>query len=215
MAKKNNKKYESGLEVFQRNFIENPGFKALVQLIGIIIFFAVIVLVSKFGGEEQKETLTNNDNTEITTTVPESPKKTYYDYLLDLENNKKKITAVISINDMSYNLSMESEKGILSGYLETKTKTSKFKIEEDKIYEVKLEEEIENDKLFEGINLDYIVIEKLTEMLSNNKATKQLIDDTIVYDYELEGKTIKVTTKDQIDLVEITEGNNIYKLTFE
>lgn len=215
MAKKNNKKYESGLEVFQRNFIENPGFKALVQLIGIIIFFAVIVLVSKFGEEEQKETLTNNDNIEITTTVPESPKKTYYDYLLDLENNKKKITAAISINDMSYNLSMESEKEILSGYLETKTKTSKFKIEEDKIYEVKLEEEIENDKLFEGINLDYIIIEKLTEMLSNNKATKQLIDDTIVYDYELEGKTIKVTTKDQIDLVEITEGNNIYKLTFE
>ena len=80
-----------------------------------------------------------------------------------------------------------------------------------------LNEEKLNMELFQELNLTYINIYSLVDLLSNHKSLKMLEDDQTIYIYNLEtNKTINVTVREEnITSIEIKEDTINYKITIE
>lgn len=72
-------------------------------------------------------------------------------------------------------------------------------------------------ELFQELNLTYINIYSLVDLLSNHKSLKMLEDDQTIYIYNLEtNKTINVTVREEnITSIEIKEDTINYKITIE
>ncbi len=72
-------------------------------------------------------------------------------------------------------------------------------------------------ELFQELNLTYINIYSLVDLLSNHKSLKMLEDDQTIYIYNLEtNKTINVTVREEnITSIEIKEDPINYKITIE
>ena len=72
-------------------------------------------------------------------------------------------------------------------------------------------------ELFQELNLTYINIYSLVDLLSNHKSLKMLEDDQTIYIYNLEtNKTINVTVREEnITSIEIKEDTVNYKITID
>ena len=131
---------------------------------------------------------------------------------------EKKYNYEINYNDLKYIINYSTKDNVISGILETSQNIlKKFSIKDNQIYELTLNEEKLNMELFQELNLTYINIYSLVDLLSNHKSLKMLEDDQTIYIYNLEtNKTINVTVREEnITSIEIKEDTINYKITIE
>lgn len=212
--KNNNEENEeqkpSKIKLFGEYYKNVPGFKALVKLFLYFIFFAVIISVVACNQETVKQ-----NNKEEKTEEKEKVTLTYQEMLDALTTNNSKILYNITIGEESYRIDATYQDKILSGMFRTKDTLHEFKIQNNLVYEIGLNEEKENATLFTNINITYLVPESLVNILENNKAIKMLEDDTIVYNYEIDGSKYRVVTKDnEINKIEITSTSFSYIIEY-
>lgn len=187
-----------------------PGFKALVKLFLYFIFFAVIISVVACNQDTIKEKQPQEKTEE-----KEKVEKTYKEMLDELVNNDIEILYNISINGEIFKIDATRKDNILSGIYRTKESIHEFKIKDNVIYEIGLNEERENSELFSNINLTYILPDQLVTLLESNKATKMLNDGKTIYNYEIEATKYKIEVNDdRINKIEITNELSNYTIEY-
>lgn len=201
---------QSKLSLIFTNYKENPAFKALIKLSLYFLLFLIIIVVVSFG---------NTNISEENTPVEEEPTeqivepKSYKEMLNDVLIDNNSLKYEIKLNEEIYMLDYTIGNNILNGIIENNKGITKFTYKDNIVYEIKLNEEKENNELFNNMNLDFINIYSLINILSNSKAMKLLNDDTTIYNYTIEESQVTVTvSNEKINTIDITEGLNSYKV---
>ena len=195
-----NEKKPGKLKMFFEYYKYVPSFKALVKLGLYFIFFAIIISVVACNKDVVTQTKENEKTEEQQETTI-----SYKEMLDALITNNVQILYDITMGEEVYRIDATRKDNILSGIYRTKTALYEFKIQDDIVYEIGLDEEKENGELLAHINLTYILPEQLVSLLESNKATKMLSDDLTIYNYEIDTVKYHVVTKDNwSDKIEIT-----------
>lgn len=219
--KKNNKpeeQMENYFDVFMRNYRNVPGFRSLVQLLAYFLFIGIFVIVVFFAnGETDTE---NKDNSTTTTTTSAVKNKTYKEILESVAKTDKNYKMEITINSENYLIEASNINNEVLGYFETNENTKRFKISNSKIYELKLDNSIENENLFGEIEIDFIVPANLINILTNNLSTKRIGDNATIYTYEIEYKGIdyKINAyivEEILTKIDITNNEYNYIINYE
>lgn len=220
MAKKKKKqelqedeRYENYFEVFMRNYKNVPGFKALMKIVLFFLLVGLMMLITYLGKSNQKET------TKTTTTIPvkqETSVVNYKDALEVLMNNNHEVSMVIKNHDTKYQINYSIEDSIIDGYIETVNGTYHFNIKDDKVYEIKLNEEKENPELLSEFNLTYFDTTKLINSLKNELATKQLDQDKMIYHYIIDNVNYYIILdNNKINNIQIKTDNYEYDILYK
>lgn len=222
MKKKKNNKPEEQMEnyfdVFMRNYRNVPGFRSLVKLLLYFLFiFVFVIVVLLANGDIDTE---NKDDITSITTASSIKNKTYKDILESIANTDKNYKMEITINSENYLIEASNISNEVLGYFETNENTKRFKISNSKIYELKLDNSIENENLFGEIEIDFIVPANLINILKNNLSTKRISDNETVYTYEIEYKGIdyKINTYvvgENLTKIDITNNEYSYIINYE
>lgn len=210
--KENNEEEKSPgkIKMFFEYYKYVPGFKALVKLFMYFIFFAVIISVVACNQDTIRE-----ETKKETTEEQQKTEKTYKDMLDELVNNDLKILYNISINEKKFQIEATKKDNVLSGIYRTQEKLHEFKINDNIIYEIGLNEEKENPELFKELNLTFILPDQLVILLENNKATKMLSDGVTLYNYEIDAIKYQVEVKDdKINKINISSESFNYAIEY-
>jgi len=212
---KNNKEEKSTWEKFKYNYDHLEGFDSLVK---IVLFFAiclVIILVAKTTlNQERKE---ENTNVTTTSTNEQSSLKGILDALI-----KKEATIKVTKGDYAAVVKKVKESnGEITGLIQDNSKQLKeFKISEQKVYEIVLDEEIENEELFKEINTNFVIPSILVGILEDTMMIKSTNGDnaTYTYDYE-EGENsysiIVSIVLNKVELITIKNDDITYEITYK
>lgn len=212
--KKNNEEKEeekkpSKISLFFLYYKNVPAFKALIKLALYFIFFAVIISVVACNQDTIKQ-MDEKDKVE----EKEKTSLTYKEMLDALLASDLKITYNIIVNDTEYRIDANYQEKSLSGMFRTVNEIHEFKIKDDIVYEITLNEEKENMELLNNINLTYLLPDALITYLESNKATKMLSEGNTIYNYDIDAtKYAVITTDDWINKIEIT--NELFKYVIE
>ena len=208
-------KMENYWDVFVRNYKSVPAFKSLVKLILCSLFIIMMILVV---GLNQDKTKTSSNNRTTTTKVPDTTtaKVTYQSMLDEVIKGNKDVLINITSESGKYLIEAKLDNGIMEGFFQTNDKSSKFRIKDGKVYEVKIEEENLNPDLFLDLDLNAIDQVSLLESLKSLVATKEKDHENIIYNYNLEDDhLIKVTVQNEhLSKIDIIEGSNEYLITY-
>lgn len=224
MAKKKKKqelqedeRYENYFEVFMRNYRNVPGFKALMKIVLFFVLVSIMMLITYLGKSSQRELKsTTTTTTTKVTDVNENSVVNYKDALEILMKNNHEVSMVIQNNDTKYQINYSIQDNIIDGYLETITGTHHFKIQNDIVYEINLNEEKENPNLLNEFNINYFDTTKLINSLKNEIATKQLNNDKMIYHYIIDSINYYVILdNNQINNIQIKTDKYEYDISYK
>lgn len=211
----NEPEMENFIDVIKRNCNANPSFKALVKLIGYLIFIFTLMFLIIVINPQKKE---NNKNQTTSTNTQKS--LTYKDILEDTKTKDLNIKINVKINEDVYLIEAVNKQGIINGYLETEEGTHKFKLIDGKILENILGSEKENMGLFADLKIDFIIPANLIDLLMGNRSYKSIDGEKTIYSHEITKDDIKYAIKntikdDIITNIDITCENATYNIAYE
>nr|MCR5483001.1 hypothetical protein [Bacilli bacterium] len=95
-----------------------------------------------------------------------------------------------------------------------------FKISEQKVYEIVLDEDIENEELFKEININFVIPSVLVGILEDTKMIKSTNGDnaTYTYDYEEGENTYSIIVSivlNKVELITIKNDDITYEITYK
>ena len=187
-----------------------PGVRSLVKLGGYFIYFFVVIIILFILALASG--LSKNNNKQDTTEIK------YQDVLDKLLDNSS-YTANITINGTKYIVTGEYGNNILTGTYESTNGVIKYKIKDNAIYEIKMDEEIFNQSLFGDINYNILLNDKLVNTIT--KAAGIKIDgEKIIYKYEninIDGTSynIEVTIENnKINKILLTNDTITYDIVY-
>lgn len=173
---------ENYWDVFLRNYRNVPGFKSLVKLlIWLFLIFIFIIIASSANNDINYSS--SEDKATPTTMTTTKTAISYQELLDDILQNEKKISISITDGEDKYMIDADMNLGVMSRYYTTKTTTKRFSIEENKIYELNLDERIENNELFGKVNNNFINQHSLVKLIETTVGTKEVKNGEIVYNY--------------------------------
>ena len=207
---KDDYRLETKWEVFLRNYRNVPGFKSLVKL-GLYFLFIVLIIVAyrviaPEGGKKESKT-------ETTTTE----KVIKFQDLLDELLSNKDYKCEIKINEKEYVLSGSYGNNILVGSFYTTEGTYSFKLQDHKVYEIKINQKVENDSLLKEVNKNIIDNNTLVSIIKHAsgikvedgyKYTKVVIDD-LLYNIDIS------INDNHIKTINLTSDDISYKFTYD
>lgn len=223
MAKKKKKqelqedeRYENYFEVFMRNYRNVPGFKALMKIVLFFVLVSIMMLITYLGKSSQRELKSTTTTTTKVADVNENSVVNYKDALEILMKNNHEVSMVIQNNDTKYQINYSIQDNIIDGYLETIAGTHHFKIQNDIVYEINLNEEKENPNLLNEFNINYFDTTKLINSLKNEIATKQLNNDKMIYHYIIDSINYYVILdNNQINNIQIKTDKYEYDISYK
>lgn len=210
---------ENFLDVFIRNWKSVPGFRSVIKLSFYLIFIFIFIIVVNVASNQTGTKQQNPSNMVSSTTKPIET-ITYKDVLENVVKNKKDVYMEAVIDGKKAIVDAVTNDENITGYYETDKSTKKFKIENDILYEVSLDHEIENAEVLNGLNIDFIVPAKMIEILKNSIPTKMINNEEVLYNYEIsiDGIAYKVTTTVKESIltnIEITSEKEKYTIVYE
>lgn len=210
---------ENYLDVFIRNWKNVPGFRSVIKLGLYLIFIFIFIIVVNVAGNKTG-TKKQNSNNIVSSTTKAIETITYKDVLENVVKNKKDVYMEITIDGKKAIIDAVTNENNITGYYETDKLTKKFKIENNVLYEVTLDHEIENDKILNGLNIDFIVPSNMIDILKNNIPTKMINNEKVLYNYDISINNIayKVTTtvkESVLTNIEINSEKEKYTIVYE
>lgn len=187
MGKRYNEKgeeLETRREVFMRNYKNVPGFKALVKLGLYLFFILILVILVAITNYTKKENKNNNAATAqaASTTISSL---TYGEMIDNISKIGTENKITIKYQNNEYMITSTIKGNYIDGYYETDTTNVKYKIVDSDVYEIKMNNEIKNDSLFEFFDVDFIDNNKLISILKNSVSTKKIDNENIIYNYDI------------------------------
>lgn len=207
------KKEKEEKNLFQK-LQETPQGKAILKLAGWLFFFVVLGVLF----------LTLGERREIKQ-EPTIPSNTSEDYFLPLSSMLRDL----ELADFSYEyqiIQKDTNDSILyhgsrvsnidTGYRESKIGIIKYKIKEEKIYQVLVDQEIEIDNLYEEDDIPIFNIDMLIDNILALKQTEETYDNIRKISLQDENTTYLITTdKQKITMIQISNITKDYYLKYE
>lgn len=188
-----------------------------LKFAGYMAFLIVFIILALATGTF-KEASNNYKNTlNKTEEEKEEVKTSYRDKQLKLINDNYQFTYTISNSTSSVVFTGKKNDNVIFGYKETNNGIVKYKIEGEKVYIINLNNEVEYDKLYDGLKKELFNLKDLFDKLNSQNAVINKQENMDIYTYEnIEGyKYIITTTDETINKIEITDGSTNYLFTFE
>lgn len=181
--KKNDKSFSKS---FLENYKNNEGFKAFVKLTLYFIFiFVLIILITVLN--------VGNSTHEIKNTTTKTAKKVVVkDILEEIKSDNKSFKITAKLNNDTYIIEARNSNNVLTGTIEYTNVIKKFKIEDNKVYEITMNENKVNDTLFNDLEINYIIPANLVGILLKNTIIKSENNDKTELSYKINNTNIKV-----------------------
>lgn len=194
---------------------ENPQLKALKTLIawiiGLAILFGVVYLVNYISNtvEEPK----TNETTKPEENKPEDQEDnttiTYQEKLHDLINNGYTFEYIITKNGEKIKYEGIKSQNKMEGYKQTVDGIIKFKIENQKVYQVLLDKIVEYGHLFDDIDASLLDLSNIMNLINQIRESDIIVteeDQTTYYTYH-------VTNEENLEITIAEQKENIQKIT--
>ncbi len=211
MKNKNNK--NSWLSEFSKSYSESDDFRKYANslfIVLIFIIFSITMLVTVHNYSVEKR-----NNKTNTTTISTYQYKDILESILD----NQKYTETINIDNNKSIIDGLYGNKILTGTLENINGTYKFIYKNDKVYEVRLDQELEST-IFDNYNIKFIDLSKLVFILESNNSIKTINNNITKYSYsniniDNDIYNIEVLVKDnKVTNINISNTNSSYLLEF-
>ena len=208
-------KPETAFQIFVRNYKNVEGFRLLTKAGLYLLFFIVILVGMSLGlGNKGIDTDNNKKSDKNNTTV--QMKTTYIDMLSRLLDHKS-YSCKASINDKTYIIRGVFGNDILTGTIESVEGTKTFKIADNKIYEIVMEEPTENSTILNDIDTNIIMNNNLVAILKDSSSIK--LDGSYKYhkvrinyvDYDIE----VFYDENNITAINLTNDTNKYEIKYD
>ena len=186
----------------------HPFYNSLIKLGLWFLFFAVLyffLMIGSINSPKRNTLKPENDKTEKTISFIEMKN--------NLINNNQKI--VYSINN--YYIAGIISDNTLTGTLEDNfDHLIKIKYDGDKLYQLKKEEEIENNDILDNLKKEYLLPSKIIEIIDNPNVIGTKSADELSYSYTIDNIAISfyLNTK-QIKKIIILDNDITYNLEYE
>ena len=172
-----------------------PRYRAIIKLSLYGIMFLILIVMSNISNSmninkvEQKDT---NTYTEIIN-------------LLDLENGN--INYDLKINNLMYKLEGKIENNIITGYFDNNAEIKKIVVKENKIYELKNNEELLNEELNLLIHSKLLIPTNIINIVKNQSAYIDKEVEESIYTFEVNEENIQYEVNIFINQEKITRFN--------
>lgn len=186
----------------------HPFYNSLIKLGLWFLFFAVLyffLMIGSINSPKRNTLKPENNKTEKTISFIEMKN--------NLINNNQKI--VYSINN--YYIAGIISDNTLTGTLEDNfDHLIKIKYDGDKLYQLKKEEEIENNDILDNLKKEYLLPSKIIEIIDNPNVIGTKSADELSYSYTIDNIAISfyLNTK-QIEKIIILDNDITYNLEYE
>ena len=215
MKKNNNNNENSSWDNFKYNYENVEGFDSLVKILVFIVMCIIFILLAKTTiAQDKKEAENRKSTTQVSDTV--LIKKTL-DPLIKKEGNVK----ITKGDYVAVVKNIKESNGEITGLFQDSFKQLKeFKISDQKVYEIVLDEEVENEELFKEINIDFVIPSVLVGILEDNEMTKSTNGENTTYTYDyVDGDTtyniIVSMAVNKVELISIKNDDITYEITYK
>ena len=199
---------------FKYSYDHIEGFDSFVKIILFIVLTIVFILVAKIS-------LNNQSNTSSTTTTTSIIQK--QNKILNIIEGiiKQEATLKMTSGDTKVQISsIKEENGEITGFYQDINTSKKFKINDGKVYELVLDEEIENEELFSSVNLDFIIPSMLYGVIEESTYKDETTGMNLTYTYEYIKDEIKyditvTIASKKVQSINIKNDTTSYEITYK
>jgi hypothetical protein len=187
--------------------------KLLIWIIVLGIMIGTLYIIGLFEGSKvDNKVVDTNVNSELTS----------IEKLELLINNDFRFKYIISHNDEKIIFSGEKSNNIVIGYKETQDNIIKYKIEDDKISQIILDNEIEIANIYDDLDYSLMDLNNIKSMINqipdeNIIKTKEDLTTTYTYNLVSDDKELEISIIENTNLIEkiiISYNNNTYELLY-
>jgi hypothetical protein len=187
--------------------------KLLIWIIALGIMIGTLYIIGLFEGiKEDNNPVDTNLNSELTSV----------EELELLINNDFKFKYIITYNDEKIIFSGEKSNSIVIGYKETQDNIIKYKIEDNKISQIILDDEIEKENIYDDLDYSIMDLNNIKSMINQISAediiiTKEDLTTTYTYNLISDDKDLEISIIENTNSIEkiiIHYNNNSYELLY-
>lgn len=198
-----------------KKYWKNPRTHALMVLIIWIVSLGLLMGIVTILNE-----LTPQQKGKTPKTEEKQQKKSLEEKLQDLRSDEFLMSFRVTAKENTFKYEGTKQNGVVNGYKEDKNGIKKYRIEQDKIYEIVLDQATEIDTIYEEIIPEFLDRQTLISLLLENEE-ESIIDnkENSTYEYKLfyKEENVKINvveTKESIETITIESENAEYQLTF-
>lgn len=198
-----------------KKYWKNPRTHALMVLIIWIVSLGLLMGIVSILNE-----LTPHQKRETTKTEEKQQKKSIKEKLQDLRSDELLMSFRVTAKENTFKYEGTEQNSVVNGYKEDKNGIKKYRIENEKIYEIVLDQATKIDTIYEEIIIDFLDRQKLISLLLKNEE-ESIIDnkESSTYEYNLfyKEENVKINvveTKELIETITIESEKAEYQLTF-
>lgn len=190
----------------------------LLWIIGFIVLFGLLMIPSAFQS-------TNREKEEIKDTVKvnATPLLSYSEKLNNLVTEDYIFSYFITSKAGSVHFEGKKENNIIYGYKQEETGITKYKIEDQKAYQILLDGEVEITNLYENIDASLLDLTYLLGILNQANENDIIVTEeekTTAYSYNLmqgeeELEIVVIEGNDGIQKIHIERNEEIYTLIYK
>lgn len=183
----------------------SPKSKALFKLALWAVFFAVLFIIASFSNLDNYENNNNENNNH----------PSYLTIKNKLMESNLLIKVKVTKSDGETLIDGKYIDNIMEGTIENLNGVFKFKIKENNLYELKMNEEIIRNDLMEEINVSYLNPQALFAIFEESEYLKYPNNDGFKYSYVNNNVAITVYTDiDRIEKIIILDENITYEIEY-
>ena len=184
-------------------------------LMGILMFINAVQKDEKIH-QTNIESIEKEDNKEVKDIL------SYTEKLKKLESSNYEFTYLITKNKDKIKFEGTKDESGIFGYKQDATGIMKYKIENQKVYQMLIDKEIEISNLYDGIDASLLDLNYVIGILNQFSESDVIITEEefiTTYDYnktqdEEELEIIVIENKEAIEKITISRNNEIYELIF-
>lgn len=203
---------------FLKKCWEDKRWHSLMVLIIWILVLALMIL-SVF----ILNAFTRNDAKIDDITDTEKVSLSYFEKLDKLLNSNYDFTYIVYKDDLKIKFEGANESNIIEGYKENTSGIVKYRIKDQKIYQLLIDEEIEMNNLYDDIDASLVDLNYIVEMLKQFSENDIVITEEgniNIYSYDIQHneQNIKIVVnenKDEIEKIVIEKNNEKYELMYK
>ncbi len=180
-----------------------PRFKSLIKLSGYLIFFVIFFIIASLG---------NNSNP----IIDDEPTKISFNQIkTKLIEDNLKVNYYILAKD-EYYMDGTIIDNVFTGTIDYNNNLNKIKINDESIYKVEKNEEVEDLELLSNIKREYLLPSNIVSLIKEKNPVIKSLEKEKTYSYLFDGISITAFSKeDNIYKIVILDTNITYELLYD
>lgn len=206
-------KEKTSIQEWLVEFLQSKRGVALFKILGFAFFFLIVLLfLSRAPKKNQGNQLDYYSSSSSTSSVIIKKDLTFADYKEKLLTTNYKIIMMINSSDKERLIVADMNSGQISGMVDNFIDGKKFILKEGIVYNF---DETINDTILSNVNLDYLEVSRIFNLLNNYEAIiSNVVNEKTTYTYQLPDRKIIISYTNDSYKIEIQEENDFYNIAY-